>query len=814
MSRGAARSDGGFALLLAAGAVVVLGAAAAVGERAVERAVDDSSRRIVSTDRVDRIDAALKRFVARNRRLPCPAWGTAALTAPQGAEEQVAAGGDSCEHAPVAGAEAGVVPWRTLGLAPEDALDRWGRRLSYRVYDAPMGDMTASPVDPAFADGEGMPDLSGCADRLLGDPSAPCDLPQALYDTLLADVFADVDARLQAELEGRDRDDYLRGEVERGRQDDDGGEEGDPGDEEASLEKERLLGREPSKRLARDDDDDDRDDDEDDRDDDDDDDEDEDDEDDDDEDRDNDEDDDEDDGDGDGDGDDDRDDGDQDGGDESGDDGDGDDASDVDLTGVFEDAFASHFDRIVRDPANQAAIFGDAYEVERGADRRGAVYVVISHGDNGKGAWLHSGARFVATVSADEIENADAGDTLFRDSPYADPGADEFDDLLDDATFMETFGRLFDAALAGGPTSPSDEDVACALLGQDCPEEEDDDPGEVVASDGVVIDGDRILGDFGTPAANPVSEDYAFVGNPSYFVEVDLGYGNDWFGVSGCTETGVDLVAWAPGGSPPFPYDQPIYWSVEALVGGCGDDRLITSSQNKGLGIGGAGDDVIENGVVWRGLSRVRNEQYYLHGGSGDDIVTIGTPANASGRNNDRFELDDVLLAEIRKADTYGPDNPLVGFPGTWDGGWHYKGGAFGGSGTDRLVVRGDTNRDGAADFDLATLTGDSGDWGLGGFEIVDLTPEGDQTLALTPQAVFDMADAADKGAPSLLVVWHRDDDDVVSLSDGFVQTNGSAVNQRWSATYAPPGGDPVSVDVLVRRINHRTDIWADEAGS
>ena len=33
----------------------------------------------------------------------------------------------------------GTVPWVTLGLSADDAVDAWGRKISYRVYDGPTG---------------------------------------------------------------------------------------------------------------------------------------------------------------------------------------------------------------------------------------------------------------------------------------------------------------------------------------------------------------------------------------------------------------------------------------------------------------------------------------------------------------------------------------------------------------------------------------------------------------------------------------------------------------------------------------------------
>ena len=74
-----------------------------------------------------RVSDALVGFASLNRRLPCPANGNSA-----DGNELPAGPAASCTH------EDGVVPWVTLGLRREDAVDAWGGKISYRVY-APTG---------------------------------------------------------------------------------------------------------------------------------------------------------------------------------------------------------------------------------------------------------------------------------------------------------------------------------------------------------------------------------------------------------------------------------------------------------------------------------------------------------------------------------------------------------------------------------------------------------------------------------------------------------------------------------------------------
>jgi prepilin-type N-terminal cleavage/methylation domain-containing protein len=89
----------------------------------------DNNRRKETTVKLEALEKAFTRFVITNRRLPCPANGALATgSANEGLE--LAAGG-ACT---VAALTNGVVPWRTLGLAQNDAIDAWGSLISYRVW--------------------------------------------------------------------------------------------------------------------------------------------------------------------------------------------------------------------------------------------------------------------------------------------------------------------------------------------------------------------------------------------------------------------------------------------------------------------------------------------------------------------------------------------------------------------------------------------------------------------------------------------------------------------------------------------------------
>ena len=70
--------------------------------------------------RLDRIEQALRAYVVLHQQLPCPADGTVdtGQTSPS----------------PCLIPADGTVPWVTLGLQKDDAVDGWNRKISYRVF--------------------------------------------------------------------------------------------------------------------------------------------------------------------------------------------------------------------------------------------------------------------------------------------------------------------------------------------------------------------------------------------------------------------------------------------------------------------------------------------------------------------------------------------------------------------------------------------------------------------------------------------------------------------------------------------------------
>lgn len=144
----------GFALLVAMGTLVMVGAAAIVGPKVMKDVSGQRQDREMSLKELTVAQDALIEYVARNKRLPCPANATlAASNASVGVPVAHDAVTFRCQLPNNLDASTGAVPWRELGLSPQQALDRWGRKIGYRVYDL---DPSVSLVRDAGLD------LSGC----------------------------------------------------------------------------------------------------------------------------------------------------------------------------------------------------------------------------------------------------------------------------------------------------------------------------------------------------------------------------------------------------------------------------------------------------------------------------------------------------------------------------------------------------------------------------------------------------------------------------------------------------------------------------
>jgi hypothetical protein len=109
--------------VVAIAAVLML---AAFAKMAMQNVAKNTAKAVAGGSILAKIDLALVGFVQQNRRLPCPADGTIATgVANAGVEAAV------CNPA---SETTGVVPWVTLGLAENAALDPYGNRVTYRVH--------------------------------------------------------------------------------------------------------------------------------------------------------------------------------------------------------------------------------------------------------------------------------------------------------------------------------------------------------------------------------------------------------------------------------------------------------------------------------------------------------------------------------------------------------------------------------------------------------------------------------------------------------------------------------------------------------
>ncbi len=88
------------------------------------------------------IQQAVVAYVALNGHLPCPAN-------PAAANDGVS---DPVPPNSTCNSPAGVVPWTTLGLAPDLVLDGWNRRISYRVFQGATGLTQAGGASMANCD--------------------------------------------------------------------------------------------------------------------------------------------------------------------------------------------------------------------------------------------------------------------------------------------------------------------------------------------------------------------------------------------------------------------------------------------------------------------------------------------------------------------------------------------------------------------------------------------------------------------------------------------------------------------------------------
>lgn len=120
-----ARLARGFTLIEIAITLVVITVLAAAG-LSVLNGLNGIRERTETKDRLSAAENALKAFAMRERHLPCPAI----ITLPA-SDANAGVAIANCNTSTV-----GALPWRTLGLSSDQALDGWGRQLTYKVAPA------------------------------------------------------------------------------------------------------------------------------------------------------------------------------------------------------------------------------------------------------------------------------------------------------------------------------------------------------------------------------------------------------------------------------------------------------------------------------------------------------------------------------------------------------------------------------------------------------------------------------------------------------------------------------------------------------
>ena len=128
------RRQSGLALLLVVLVILLFAATMLVIQRGKSRIDQSGAQSAGAPASLSKIEAALKTFVAAQKRLPCPADPTKDQATDATAGAEVFTGTSAtCSQA------GGVIPWLTLGLNATDALDPWGRAVTYRVFNGVTG---------------------------------------------------------------------------------------------------------------------------------------------------------------------------------------------------------------------------------------------------------------------------------------------------------------------------------------------------------------------------------------------------------------------------------------------------------------------------------------------------------------------------------------------------------------------------------------------------------------------------------------------------------------------------------------------------
>lgn len=137
----------GFTLVEMAVVVTLIGILMALG-LATATSVMDSSKRATTKDRQDYVRDAFLAYFTVNHRVPCPDNGSNVGNTGRDGVEDRTAGGAAPNVLVGCAAALGTVPYQTLGISREKALDAYGNFITYRLDTARFWHLTATFQSP------------------------------------------------------------------------------------------------------------------------------------------------------------------------------------------------------------------------------------------------------------------------------------------------------------------------------------------------------------------------------------------------------------------------------------------------------------------------------------------------------------------------------------------------------------------------------------------------------------------------------------------------------------------------------------------